>query len=294
MKDEIKAGLIIVSSVILLSGFVILIGGSRFLEKVDVYYTEVMSAAGLETGAQVRLGGVRVGRVLSIREPGGPGQPVTIEIGVRKGTALYKGTRALISQVGFVGDIYLLLAIDRTTQERLEVGDRIPAEEGVEFTRIMAKLDGLSTTVDSLIRDVNALFTPENRKKIEQLLSTTNNAVLSVSAHLERVASGLKRVTDEVETLVRNVGGVVKDNRDEVKALIRKAREDLDKAEQMIAAMEETAKSVDKTSQSLDRTIRSQSQNLDVLFHTLTRTTEDLQDVLQEIKSKPWSVIYRE
>jgi ABC-type transporter Mla subunit MlaD len=294
MKDEIKAGLIVVLSVILLTVFVILIGGSRLFEKVDVYYTEVMSAAGLETGAQVKLGGVRVGRVLSIREPGGPGQPVTIEIGVRKGTVLYRGTRALITQVGFVGDIYLLLAIDRTTQERLQVGEKIPAEEAVEFTRIMAKLDGLSTTVDSLIRDVNALFAPENRKKIEQLLSATNNAIVSGSAHLERVASGLKRVTDEVEILVSDVGGVVKDNREEVKALIRKAREDLDKAEQMIAAMEETAKSVDRTSQSLDRTIRSQSQNLDALFRTLTRTTEDLQEVLQEIKSKPWSVIYRE
>jgi hypothetical protein len=51
---------------------------------------------------------------------------------------------------------------------------------------------------------------------------------------------------------------------------------------------------VDKTSQSLDGAISVQSQNLDALFNAMTRTTEDLQEVLQEIKSKPWSVVYRE
>ncbi len=294
MKDEIKAGLIIVVSLILLSGVVILVGGSRFFEKVDVYYTEVMNAAGLETGAAVRLGGVRVGRVLGIRGPSGPGKPVIIEIEVRKGTVLYKGTRALITQVGFVGDIYLLLAIDRTTAERIPPGDKIPAEESVEFTRVIARLEGLSSTIESLAKDVNALFSPENRKEISNLLSNTNRAVISGSAGLQRVASGLKSTTDEVDSLLREVQTIVKDNRDDVRALITKARDDLNKAELMIAALEETAKSVGKTSRSLDSTIDTQSRNLDALFNTLTRTTEDLQDVLQEIRSKPWSVIYKE
>jgi methyl-accepting chemotaxis protein len=188
----------------------------------------------------------------------------------------------------------LFLAIDKTSPERIEVGERIPAEEAVEFTRIMAKLDGLSSTVDSLVKDVDALFSPENRKGIENLVGTTNKAILSGSANLEKVASGLKRTTDEVETLLREVDGIVKDSRDDIRALIKKAREDIEKAEQAIAAIEHTAKSVDRTSQSLDSAIGVQSQNLDALFNAMTRTTEDLQEVLQEIRSKPWSVIYRE
>ncbi|HTR44106.1 MAG TPA: MlaD family protein, partial [Thermodesulfovibrionales bacterium] len=115
LKDEIKAGVIIVSSLVILSVFVILIGGSSFFEKSDIYYTKVMNAAGLEKGAEVKLGGVRVGRVSEIREPEGPGKPVTVEMAMKKGTALYKGTKALITQIGFVGDTYLLLTIDHTT-----------------------------------------------------------------------------------------------------------------------------------------------------------------------------------
>ena len=65
LKEEIKAGLIILISLILLSGFIILVGGSQFFEKLDIYYVKVMDAAGLEVGAQVKLGGVRIGRVFT-------------------------------------------------------------------------------------------------------------------------------------------------------------------------------------------------------------------------------------
>ena len=105
IKEEIKAGLIILISLVLLSGFIILIGGSQFFEKLDQYYVKVMDAAGLEVGAQVKLGGVKIGSVLSIKTPNGPGQPIIIEIGIKNGTTLYKGTQALITQVGLV-EIY--------------------------------------------------------------------------------------------------------------------------------------------------------------------------------------------
>ena len=114
LKDEIKAGVIIVSSFVILSVLIILIGGSRLFEKTDTYYTKVMNAAGLEEGAQVNLGGVRVGKVSDIKGPEGPGEPVTIEMAVKRGTSIYTGTKALITQIGFVGDTYLLLTIDHT------------------------------------------------------------------------------------------------------------------------------------------------------------------------------------
>ena len=62
MKEEIKAGIIIVASFLILTALVILIGGSNLFEKFDVYYVKVMNTSGLETGAQVKLGGVRVGQ----------------------------------------------------------------------------------------------------------------------------------------------------------------------------------------------------------------------------------------
>ena len=311
--------MIILTSLILLSGFIILIGGTQLFERLDKYYVKVMDAAGLEVGAQVKLGGVRIGRVLNISAPSGPGQPITIMIGIKQGTILYKGTQALITQVGLVGDIYLLLSLEKTTNERFLAGDTIPSEEQVQFARIMSKVEDLSKSIETLISDIDKLFSHKNIKEIEKVIENTNKTILSVSSSLDQILSPLKSTMDKLELALTEIGGFVRDNKGEVSLALRRAREtiekagkDIEKAEDMIKAFEETAKtlsstvnstsksvdttlmSVDKTIKSVDKGIDLQLQNLDRLLNLLTRTTEDLQDLIQEIKAKPWGLLYKE
>ena len=68
----------------------------------------------------------------------------------------------------------------------------------------------------------------------------------------------------------------------------------MEKVGELIKAFEETVKTVNKTSQSAESAINLQSQNLDQLLNLMIRTTQDLQDLIQEIKTKPWSLIYKE
>jgi phospholipid/cholesterol/gamma-HCH transport system substrate-binding protein len=296
MKEEVKAGIIIVSSLLILSAFVVLIGGGEFFTKYDRYYVQVTNAGGLETGAQVRLGGVRVGRVLAIREPDGPGRPVTIEVGVRKGLPLYKGTQAVITQIGFVGDIYLLLTVSETQAggEKIAAGSDIPAAPTVEFTMMMAKLNMLAESVDGLVKDVDRLFSPANIERIEGLVANTNKAVVTGASSIEKMATSFKSVSAKLELVLNELEDLVKSNKGEVAGLIKQAREDLVKANEMIGSFQETSKSVGKASGSIDRAVQQQSRNLDLLMSTMTRTTRELQELLQEIKNKPWSIIYQE
>lgn len=294
MKEEVKAGTIIVVSLVILSAFIILIGGGRLFDDYDKYQVHVMNAGGLEVGAQVRLGGVRIGRILSIKPPDGPGKPVTIEVGIEKGTVLYKGTRAMITQLGFVGDIYLLLTVQETTDEKIKVGDVIPSKEQVQFDVLMAKLEGISDSVDKLIKDINKIFSQKNIDGIELLVENTNNAIVSGSASIDQVASSLRSTTDKLKIVLDEIEGILKENKEEFAQLLKKAHEDIEKAGDMIESIESTAKSIEKTSDTADEAIALQSQNLDNFLNTLNRTTEELQELLQEIKQKPWSIIHKE
>jgi len=294
LKEEVKAGAIVVVSFLILSGFVVLIGGSQTFQKLDPYYVKVLNAAGIEEGTQVKLGGVRVGRVLSVAPPKSAGEPVTIKIGIRKGIALYKGTKASITQAGFVGDLYVLLSIDKTTSEKFAAGDTIPSDEQVQFTVLMARLDSISQSVDGLIKDIHLIFSDKNIKEIESLLHNANTAIVSGSSNLDKVATSLRSTTAKLELVLNEVQGLVKENRAEVSQLIKKAREGVERAGEMVKAIEETAKSANSTMKTADRAIDQQSQNIDALLNTMNRTTEDLRDVLNEIKNKPWSFVYKE
>jgi len=287
MKEEVKAGIIIFSAIAILSVFIVLIGGGQFFQKYDNYYVKVMNAAGLETGAQVKLGGVRIGRITDIRPPLKPGEPVTVEIGLKKGAILYEGTKAIITQVGFVGDIYLLLSVNNTTSRIIKPGDVIPSEELMQMDILMAKINVLSTSVEKLVNDVDRLFNEKNVKGIEALIGNTNSAIVSSTSSIDKIASSLKVSTDKLERVLTEVEDLLKGNKGDVSQLLKKAREDIEKAGDMI-------KSIEKTSKSVDRAVDHQSKNLDHLVNSMTRTTEELQDLLQEIKNKPWSIIYKE
>jgi phospholipid/cholesterol/gamma-HCH transport system substrate-binding protein len=294
LREEVKAGAIIVVSFLILSGSVILIGGGRAFQKFDLYHVKVLNAAGIEEGTQVKLGGVRVGRVVSVEPPRSAGEPVTIAIGINKGTALFKGTRASITQAGFVGDLYVLLSIDKTTGERFGVGDTIPSDEQVQFTVLMARLDSISQSVDGLIKDIHLIFSERNIKEIEGLLKNANAAIVSGSSNLDKVATALRSTTAKLELVLNEVEGLVSENKAEVSQLIKRAREGMERAGEMMKAIEDAAKSADVTLKSADRAIDRQSQNIDGLLNTMSRTAEDLRDALHEIKNKPWSVVYKE
>ena len=287
MREEIKAGLIIVVSMALLTVMIVLIGGSQFLDKFDTYYIKVKNAAGLEPGAQVKLGGVRVGKVVSVKEPQGAGESVLVEIGIKKGKPIYKGTKASVTQVGFVGDIYLLLSVNDTVNERIKVGDVIPSEEVVDFGIIMAKVEGLSKSLDTLIQDVNKVFSPQNIKQVESLLKNTDKAIVSATSNIDKMTADIRTTADKLAKVLDELEGLVSNNKGEFAQVLKKAREALDKAEVMF-------KSIEKSSKTVDRAVDNQSQKLDALLNTMTRTTDELQDLIHEIKSKPWSILYKE
>lgn len=294
MKEIIKASIIIIFSLLLLSLFVILIGGSSIYEKMDKYYVRVMNVGGLEVGSQVRLGGVRVGRVTNILAPEKPGDLVTIEIGIKKGTKIYKGTKALITQTGFVGDIYMLLSVNNTVGEIIKPGGLIPSEEQAQFGLIMSKIDLLSSSVNRLVNDIDRLFSEKNIKGVELLIGNTNNAIVSSSSNLEKVANSLKSTTEKLNIVLGEIEEIVKTNKGEVSQTIKKAKDDLEKAEDMIRSIESSAKSFENTSKTVDKTILLQSKRIERLLNSMTETSEELRDLIQEIKNKPWSLIYKE
>ncbi|MEK6528732.1 MAG: MlaD family protein [Nitrospirota bacterium] len=269
LREEIKAGITIITGLLILSGFTILIGGTQFFKDFDIYYIKVMNAAGLETGSQVKLGGVRIGKISDIKPPEGPGERITITINVKKGTKIYKGTKAFVTQVGFVGDIYMQLSVEETTDESLKPGDTIPSMESIDMKVMMAKISNISESLDILLKDMDKLFSEHNIQDFEKMVKETT-------------------------VMLKELSSILGDNKTEITALLKNSSDTVEKAGKMIESMEKTIKSVGSASDSVKGAVDSQSQNVSELIAVLKEATEELKEALQEIKNKPWSIIHKE
>ncbi|MBF0338601.1 MAG: MCE family protein [Nitrospirae bacterium] len=308
LKEEIRAGIIVLTALTVISVMVIAIGGTQMFEKFNIYHVRLMDVAGLDVGSQVRLGGVRIGTIRNIIPPDKPNEPVRLVLAVNKNIVLYKGTKAVISQIGFVGDIYLGLSLENIVKQPLPPDSIIDSEERIQLSDLLFRLGTVSNSIDALIKDVNRIFSEKNRNKIEEILLNTNTTITTVSSELVKLSSNLTNVTQRLQGVLNEMDTVLKDNKGDLNKLLKTATQDLKEAGAMIKAIEQTANSFTdtanaltttantftKTSDSLNTVVNRQSTNLSSVFESLRSTMDDLQDVLHEIKNKPWTLIYKE
>ncbi|MBF0538704.1 MAG: MCE family protein [Nitrospirae bacterium] len=308
MKEEIKAGIIVIAALTVISVMVVAIGGTKMFEKYNIYHVRLMDVAGLDTGSQVRLGGVRIGNIQDIIPPDKPNEPVRLVLAIKKNIVLYKGTRAVISQIGFVGDIYLGLSIENITRQPLPVGSTINSEERIQLSDLLFRLGTVSDSMDKLLKDVDMIFSEKNRNKVEDILVSTNTTINTVSNELVKLSSNLTDVTQRLQVVLNEMDSVLKDNKGELNTLLKTATQDLKEASSTIKSIEQTANAFTTTANSLTTTantftntsstlntvVNKQSTNLSSVFESLIVTMDDLQDILHEIKNKPWTLIYKE
>jgi len=114
---EMKVGGLIVASLVLLVGFVVLLGGLSLQPTFRAYVT-FDNPGGLQSGAPVRISGVRVGRVTAIEFQGGEldekGKPlpairVVADIEARHNDAIYRDAKFYVTTQGMLGEMHLAI-----------------------------------------------------------------------------------------------------------------------------------------------------------------------------------------
>ncbi|MBF0516761.1 MAG: MCE family protein [Nitrospirae bacterium] len=294
IKEEIKAGVVIFTTLLIISVFVILVGGGQFSSKADIYYVRLKDIAGIDVGSPVRLGGMRVGKVTNIIIPDNASEPLTIVMGIKKGTKFFEGTRAIISQIGFVGEIYLGLSLGNIANAKIAPGATIPSDEAVQFNDLLIKLAKATETLEKLLSDVDKVFSVKNQKQIEDLLANSNKAAVTAQAEIKNISHSLTKTFSEMDGVLKELNEILKDNKGQISVLLKTITQEVRGIGVMVKSFEKTSASLTKTSNSVSNAVDDQSQNMSELMKNINTTLEDLQGVLQEIKNKPWSLIYKE
>lgn len=314
-KEEFKAGLVVTATLLIFGAMVILIGGSRFWEKQDTYFIRFSSIGGLEPGAAVRLGGFRVGRVLTIAVASDDPSKIDVTIGLKPETPIRKGAIAGISTLGLVGDYYILLTQKPGADQPLSPESQIPSRDMVEMGDLLVKAAELSQTlsvsVGSVVGAVDRLLSDENishvqtalqgmsrltiegekslqlvtadirnvLKRLNSLVVNVENLTIENKDNFKDTVLAIKTLAERMDVLVRNVDGTLSENREDLRATVAAIREDSQKAGQLIDHLDGR---IDVTGDYLDETLIN-----------LMEVSENLRLLSIQLRRQPWRLIYR-
>ncbi len=183
------------------------------------YSTTFRDASGLKSGDDVRMAGVRVGRVEDIKLDDGK---ALVTFQVQDSQRVYANTRAAIRYQNLVGLRYLALDLDGATPgAELDKGAtlHLPGEDSFDVTRLLA---GFQPVFDTL--------TPEQVNSLsESLIQAFQGDQVSLSRTLSeigQVASDMADRDQVLGTIITNLSVVMRElasQGDQVKTLLDSA-----------------------------------------------------------------------
>lgn len=161
MSRTFRIGILIVVSLLILAAGVFLIGDNRFLfRRTYLLGAEFQNVAGLNNGADVRVGGIHLGTVEQISLPEGPDGRLTVQMKMADSTKqlIRKDSVATIKTEGLLGNKYVEISFGSDKAPKVESGDSIKGETPVDFSdAALAAMNQAKGAAGAFQEDADAL-----------------------------------------------------------------------------------------------------------------------------------------
>jgi len=161
MSRAFRIGLLVLAALGTLAGGVFLIGEKHFLfRRTYQLEAEFQNVAGLNNGAEVRVGGIHLGTVKYIALPHGPDGKLRVVMELANSTRplIRQDSLARIKTEGLLGNQYVEVTFGSEKSPEIESGDVLKGESTVEFAdAALAALNQAKNAAAAFQDDADAL-----------------------------------------------------------------------------------------------------------------------------------------
>lgn len=218
MRDrglEFKVGLLIVGALVILGGFVFILGNFS-LEKGFTIYVDYNFSGNIHPGAPVKVSGIKVGKVKDVKYLGGEideatGERVYVRLEVwieeRVRPSIKKDAEFYINTAGVLGEQYLEI-VPGDDDQAVAGGDVLRGTDPPRTDLIVSRLYDVLDSLSAVLRDDRDLikkllsnsasavdelntFLVDNRSEMGELVVSANRLANEASDVLEKVDKGM-------------------------------------------------------------------------------------------------------
>src|SRR5262245_58331054 len=157
MSRIARLGAFIFGALLILTFIVFRIGDKDFLFSTTYRLQAPFdNVAGLGNGAEVRLGGVRVGTVAFIQLPGHAGEKVLVVMNLESSTRklIRKNSVVAIQTEGLLGSKYVTIMTGSQEAPTVEDGDTLQSQPPLEFADLIRKTDVILDSTQGVLKNV--------------------------------------------------------------------------------------------------------------------------------------------
>jgi phospholipid/cholesterol/gamma-HCH transport system substrate-binding protein len=295
VNTEAKVGAFVLGCFSVLAFTVIYLVNAQLGGHTVPYRTYLRYAGGLEPGAQVLFGGINVGQIRVVRPWSSDPTKIEILLDVRQNTPLNEKSVAKLGLVSVMSGAALSITTGSNDARRLSPGSAIPSQEAASLdeitnkmavvadnangliTEVRGDLQGISGDAHTLLANLNSVTGQPNQQKIRALLDNVNGMLATERPKIDRLTDQLNALSQHADETIQNVNGAVSDVREPVRKDLAELQNTLLQAKQLLADMQVL--------------VRANNYKIDDTIDNLRTATENLDQLTESVKQRPWSLI---
>jgi len=309
MKTEAKVGIFVLVSMGILLGSVYYVTQRQMRGAHVPYKTYLRYAGGLEPGADVLFGGIKVGNVTAVRwDPQDPTR-IEIDMNVLEGTPLNANSVAKLGSVTIVTSPVISISAGSNDAPRLPPGGVVPSQESISIDdtqrKFVAVADSARTLLDSVHKDVDELTGDAhqlianlsdmsgkpNQQRVASILQNADEMISRISPKIDQIADQVQKLTTEADGAIAKVGPLM----DNANATVSNANDTITSVREPLETdLTEIRKTLEQTRSLLSdvqAAVRTKDQNVTDIIENLRMATDNLNDLTESVKERPWSLI---
>jgi phospholipid/cholesterol/gamma-HCH transport system substrate-binding protein len=308
--EQIKVGaLVVIAAVLFLTALVFVGGVNLFRQRRVTYTTYFKFAGGLEPGAFVRFGGLKVGTVKEAEIDPRDTTRIRVTLQVAARTPIRTNSSARISTLGFLGENYVEISPGTRDARRLPPGSEIPSVEIVQLADVFNNVNNVTVNANKLVNDLdekllvvtnnanqlitnlNAVVRPENRAHLDAALANVDGMIAETRPRVKETLSNFQSASaklgptmDQAHTTIENANKLVNN----LNAVIEEDRQSL---RDVLARLNSTLADARQLMGHFDETLTTNRPNIDEMLENFRASSQNLRQFTDTIKQRPFSLI---
>lgn len=286
-SQKIRLGIFVGVGLFCLCAGLILLAGMKLGEKRDRYVVRFEDPSyglnGLEVGAPVKYGGVRVGRVDAIRVSPMDVAVLEVDVSLDGGTPVAEDSVASAASMGITGLRYIELSRGTRGKRIRAPGEEIPAGPST-MDALTESAGAVAERLQKLIENLQGMTDASMQRRVagvldntERLLRTAEETVAENRGSLRQVAAQVASASEQIEGLTR-----------ELRTTTARVNVVLDQAGPhavgLLSESHALARELRQSRATLDSTLQSVNRVSDRGYLVLTQSQEDLDATLMRLK----------
>jgi ABC-type transporter Mla subunit MlaD len=295
VTTEAKVGAFVLGCLSILAFTVVHLINAQLSGHTTPYRTYLRYAGGIEPGAQVLFGGINVGAITAVRPWTSDPTKIEILLNVKENTPLNEKSVAKLGIVSVMSGAALSITTGSNDARRLPPGSIIPSQEAASLdqitdkmavvadnanaliTQVRGELGGISGDARTLLANLNAVAGTANQQKIRALLDNVNGMIETDRPKIDHLTDELNALSQHADETVQNVNGTVTDLREPIRNDLATLQSTLLQTKQLLADMQVI--------------VRANDYKIDDTIEHLRSATENLDELTDSVKQRPWSLI---